>query len=232
MCGRYNIIPDPEAWITAFSLPEATGKEINDLAPNYNVAPTQTAPIVRYQHETDERELVLVHWGLVPFWAKDQSIGNRLINARGETVAEKPAFRMAFRKRRCLVPANGFYEWRKSDAGKQPMLIRMKDESPFALAGLWESWINPDDEIEMHSCTIITTKANDFMTPIHNRMPVILDPNDYIRWLEPNNGRGETLLQPCPDEWLEAYPVSTCVNNSRHNDLKCIEPIKKAVNAS
>ena len=223
MDGRYNIIPDAEAWATAFSLPDEAAKEISNIAPNYNVAPTQDIPIVRNNPETGGRELVFVHWGLVPFWAKDKSIGNRMINARAETVAGKPAFRAAFRKRHCLIPASGFYEWRKSDSGKQPMLIRMNNESMFAFAGLWESWRNPDDEMEMHSCTIITTEANDFMTKIHNRMPVILDPNDYNRWLDLNDRSGMTLLQPCPDTWLEAYSVSTYVNSPRNNDLKCIE---------
>ena len=225
MCGRYNIIPDAEAWTTAFSLSEDFGEEISTLGPNYNVAPTQVVPIVRNNRETGDRELILVHWGLVPFWAKDRSIGNRMINARAETLAEKPAFRTAFRKRRCLIPASGFYEWRKSDSGKQPMHIRMKDKSPFAFAGLWVSWRNPNDEVETESCTIITTQANDFMARIHNRMPVILDANDYNRWLDPNNSDGELLLQPCPGEWLDAHPVSTYVNNPRNNDSKCIERV-------
>ena len=225
MCGRYNIIPDAEAWVTAFSLPDEVGKEISNLTPNYNVAPTQDILIVRNNRETEDREFVFVHWGLVPFWAKDKVIGNRMINARAETVAEKPAFRAAFRKRHCLIPASGFYEWRKSDSGKQPMLIRMKDESTFAFAGLWESWRNPDNEVEIHSCTIITTQANDFMAQIHNRMPVIIDVNDYNRWLDPNDGSDATLLQPCSGAWLEAYPISTYVNSPRNNDSKCIERV-------
>ena len=225
MCGRYNIIPDAEAWTTAFSLSEDIGKEISLLVPSYNVAPTQEVPIVRNNRETGARELILVHWGLVPFWAEDRSIGYRLINARAKSVTEKLAFRAAFRKRRCLIPASGFYEWRKSDSEKQPMLIRMKDESPFAFAGLWESWCNPYYEVEMDSCTIITTQANSFMARIHNRMPVILDANDYNRWLDPNNSNGELLLQPCPDEWLDAQPVSTYVNNPGNNDSKCIERV-------
>ena len=149
-----------------------------------------------------------------------------MINARSETVAEKPVFRGAYRKRHCLILASGFYEWQKSDSGKQPLLIRMKDETMFAFAGLWEMWRNSDDDVEMHSCTIVTTQANDFMAQIHNRMPVILDANDYNRWLDSNDGSGATLLQPCPDEWLEGHPVSTYVNSPRNNDAKCIERIE------
>ncbi|MGH8549578.1 MAG: SOS response-associated peptidase [Methylococcales bacterium] len=146
MCGRYNIIPDAPAWVTAFGLSENAGKEISEMSPNYNVAPTQNVPIVRNNTETAERELVFAHWGLIPFWAKDSKIGYRMINARAETVAEKPAFRTAFRKRRCLILANGFYEWKKGASGKQPYLIRLKDQMPFAFAGLWESWHNPEDD--------------------------------------------------------------------------------------
>jgi len=224
MCGRYNIIPDAEAWVAAFSLLETVDQEITNLIPNYNVAPTQDVPIIRNNRETGDRELELVHWGLVPFWAKDKTIGNRMINARAESVAEKPAFRASFRKRHCLIPANGFYEWKITESGKQPMHIRMKDELPFAFAGLWESWHSPDN-VEMHSCTIITTQANAFMTRIHNRMPVILDANDYNRWLDPKDGSGKDLLRPCPDKWLEANPVSTYVNNPRNNDFTCIERV-------
>ena len=136
MCGRYNIIPDATAWVTAFGLSEEAGNTISDLAPNYNVAPTQDVPIIRINKDNSQRELVLAHWGLIPFWAKDLKVGYRMINARAETVAKKPAFRAAYRKRRCLIPISGFYEWRKSGSTKQPYLIRMKDVAPFALAGL------------------------------------------------------------------------------------------------
>ena len=149
-----------------------------------------------------------------------------MINARAETVAEKSAFRAAFRKRRCLVPLNGFYEWRKSGATKQPYQIRMKDAAPFALAGLWESWGNPEDDTELESCTIIVAKANQFMAPIHDRMPVILSPKNYSRWLDPDTGDVNSLLGPCPEDWLDAYPVSAYVNSPRNNGTKCVERVE------
>ncbi|MCI0667702.1 MAG: SOS response-associated peptidase [Methylococcaceae bacterium] len=226
MCGRYNIIPDADAWVAAFDLPEDAGTVVSEMIPNYNVAPTRDVPIIRTHAETGLRELVLVHWGLIPFWTKDRKIGYRMINARAETVAEKPAFRAAFKKRRCLVPANGFYEWKKGASGKQPYLIRMADAGPFAFAGLWESWTNPADKTVLQSCTIIVTKANEMMTRIHDRMPVILSPDLYGRWLDPGQGDGLSLLTPCPDDWLDAYPVSTYVNSPQNNDSKCIEAIE------
>ena len=198
MCGRYNIIPDAQAWITTFGLSEEAGKTISDLAPNYNVAPSQDVPIIRINKDSRKRELALAHWGLIPFWAKNVKVGYRMINARAETVAEKPAFRAAFKKRRCLIPLNGFYEWRKSGSAKQPYLIRIKDVAPFALAGLWERWHNQEDDTELESCTIIVTEANQLMTPIHDRMPVILSPNNYSRWLDPDAGNVNFLLTPCP----------------------------------
>jgi putative SOS response-associated peptidase YedK len=222
MCGRYNIIPDAPAWVAAFGITENAGKEISKMSPNYNVAPTQDVPIVRNNRETGARELVFAHWGLVPFWAKDSKIGNRMINARAETVAEKPAFRAAFRKRRCLVPANGFYEWKKNASGKQPYLIQMKNQSPFAFAGLWESWHNPENDTHLQSCTIIVTAANGLMSPIHDRMPVILSSDNYGRWLDSTMEDGASLLTPCPDDWLDSYPVSTYVNSPRNNDLRCV----------
>ncbi|MGR9105328.1 MAG: SOS response-associated peptidase [Gammaproteobacteria bacterium] len=224
MCGRYHIIPDAPAWLKAFSLSAEAEETVSAIPPNYNVAPTQQIPIVRDNPQTGMREIVCVHWGLIPFWAKDAKIGYRMINARAETVAQKPAFRAAFRKRRCLIPANGFYEWQKRASGKQPYLIRMKDGGPFAFAGLWESWHNPDDETNLQSCTIIVTAANRFMTAIHDRMPVILSRDDYPRWLDCEHQDTHSLLASCPDEWLEAYPVSTYVNSPRHNDSRCIEP--------
>ncbi len=226
MCGRYNIIPDITVWVTAFGLSDEAGKTISNLAPNYNVAPTQEVPIIRINKANSKRELDLVHWGLIPFWAKDLKVGYRMINARAETVAKKPAFRAAYRKRRCLIPISGFYEWIKNGSAKQPYLIRMKDVAPFALAGLWEKWYNPEDETELESCTIIVTEANRFMTPIHDRMPVILCPKDYNRWLDPDAEDVNLLLRPCPDDWLEAYPVSTYVNSPWNRDARCIERVK------
>jgi putative SOS response-associated peptidase YedK len=224
MCGRFLLHAPVDTLQRAFGFAERP-----NLRPRYNVAPTQTVPVVRRSHrDGGGRELALARWGLIPSWAKDASIGNKLINARAETVAEKPAFRGAFRERRALVPADGFYEWRKREGGgpKQPLLIRRRDGEPFAFAGLWEHWRGPEGEVE--TCTILTTEANAALAPIHDRMPVILDPASYDRWLDPAQPRAEELLQPCPDEWLEAFPVSTRVNNVRNDVVELIAPMNPA----
>lgn len=222
MCGRFLLHAPVDLLQRAFGF-----SELPNLQPRYNIAPTQTVPIVR-QKEDGGRELAMVGWGLVPFWAKDLKIGSQLINARAETVPSKPAFRAAFAKRRCLVPADGFYEWQKREGSKlkQPMLIRRRDAAPFAFAGLWESWRGPDGEVQ--TCTIVTTEANAVLRPIHNRMPVVLEPSVYDRWLDPEQPSAEQLLQPCPDEWLEAFPVSTQVNNVRNDAAELIEPLNPA----
>jgi len=217
MCGRYSITTAVEALRQLFDFQEQP-----NLKPNYNVAPTQDVPIVRMEDD-GKTHLRLLHWGLIPFWAKDKKIGYRMINARSESVAEKPSFRNAFKKRRCLVVADGFYEWRKEDSAKQPYHIVMKDREPFAFAGLWESWRNKDDGSEVESCTIITTDANPTMRQIHPRMPVILGPKDHGLWLDIEAAGGAGLLKPCPEDWLEAYPVSTHVNKPSNNDPQCIE---------
>ena len=157
----------------------------------------------------------------MPFWATDLAIGNKMINARAEGIAAKPAFRAAFKQRRCLVLADGFYEWQKVAGGKQPMLIRLRSGKPFGFAGLWESWRGPDGPVE--TCTIVTTEPNAVTAPIHNRMPVILDPADYERWLDPSQPEAEALLRPCPDDWLEAFAVSTRVNTPRNDSADLIE---------
>jgi len=218
VCGRFTVTTPADVVADIFGVDAAP-----QLAPRYNVAPTQTVAIVRAG--TGRREMALARWGLIPFWAKDPAIGNRLINARAETVAEKPAFRAAFRKRRCLVPADGFYEWQKRDGAKQPYLIHGRDRRPLAMAGLWESWLGPDDE-PLESFTIITTQANGLMKPIHHRMPVILPAALHDDWL--GGGAGDVLVEmltPCADDVLIAEPVSTHVNNPRHDDAKCVEPV-------
>jgi len=177
-----------------------------------------------------QRELVLLRWGLVPFWAKDPGIGARMINARSETVAEKPAFRAAFRRRRCLVPADGFYEWRRLERGKQPFYVRLRDERPFAFAGLWEHWEGPD-ETAIDSCTLLTTEPNDLIRPVHSRMPVILSPKDYDLWLDPGVQKAELLqplLRPYPSEGMLAYPISTWVNKPKNDSPRCIEPLTQS----
>ena len=168
----------------------------------------------------------MLRWGLIPFWAKDSKIGTRMINARSETVAEKPAFRAAFRQRRCLVLADGFYEWQRLERGKQPFYIRQRDEGPFAIAGLWEYWEGPEGGIE--SCTLLTTQPNDLVRPLHNRMPVILHPDDYDLWLDRSVQEPallQPLLRPYSPEDMMAYPISTWINKPENDGPRCIEPL-------
>jgi len=197
------------------------------LAPRYNIAPTQPVAAVRINRDTKERELTHLHWGLIPSWAKDPGIGSRMINARSETAAEKPSFRGAFKYRRCLVPADGFYEWQKLNGRKQPVRIHMKDGQPFAIAGLWEHWMDPGGS-EIESVTLLTTTPNELLEPVHNRMPVILAPEDYELWLDlgaQHPGEVQHLLGPYPAEGMDFYPVSTHVNNPHNEDPQCIEPL-------
>ncbi len=226
MCGRFVLRASPEAMMTLFDLAEAPL-----LAPRYNIAPTQPVAIVRVDPDRSlmvpQREWTHVVWGLIPGWAKDPSIGARMINARSETAAEKPSFRAAMKYRRCLVPTDGFYEWMKVPGGKQPMFIHRPDHAPFAIAGLWERWTSPDGSL-IESCTLLTTEPNAMMAGIHNRMPVILDPADYEMWLDAGHVKPDAaqhLLRPCPDDWLTAYPVSTVVNNARNEVAACVEPL-------
>jgi len=220
MCGRYT---DLLTCAQIVDLYEITSGEIapNDFRTNYNVAPTQRAPIVRRGEKG--REAVLLRWGRIPAWAKDKSIGYKLINARAEGIATKAAFRSALKARRCLVVASGFYEWQKTASSKQPYWIGFADRRSFAFAGLWESWTDPASGERIDSYTLITTEPNALCAPIHNRMPVILDPADYDRWLSAE-APPEDLLGPFPAEEMAAYPVSTWVNRPANNDARCIEP--------
>ena len=175
------------------------------------------------------RELVRLHWGLVPSWAKEEAIGSRLINARAETVTEKPAFRAAFRSRRCLVLADGFYEWQRLGTRKQPYFISFRDRRPFAFAGLWERWQSGSGR-SVESCTIITTSANEAVAPVHDRMPVILDPHDHAAWLDTGSKESGDLihlLRPQPSEAMEAFPVSLLVNNPANDLPACREPVAR-----
>ncbi|HUY90813.1 MAG TPA: SOS response-associated peptidase [Pirellulales bacterium] len=228
MCGRFTRANDyfsdrarQQKFLQQLGLSEAP-----PLEPRYNIAPTQDIAAVRATAD-DGRELVVLHWGLVPSWAKDTAIGNRMVNARAETIAEKPAFRSAFRRRRCLIPADGFYEWQAQGRTKQPYLIRFKDRRLFCFAGLWEHW--PKGEPPLESCTIITTDANELMATLHDRMPVIISPADYALWLDPAVEEPERLLpllRPWAGDELEAIAVSTLVNNPRHESPQCLEPIE------
>ncbi len=222
MCGRYSITTAPDALRHLFKL----SGPLPNLPPRYNLAPTQDAPVVRQRE--GGRELVMLRWGLVPSWSQGPDSGYSMINARAETVATKPAFRAAFRSRRCLVPADGFYEWQAQPGHKQPYRITLKGGVPFAFAGLWEHWAAPDGDV-IQSITIIVTEANELLRPIHDRMPVILDPADYRMWLgeEPESGSGvRSLLKPFPAEAMVAYPVSRRVSNPRNDDALCVEPLR------
>lgn len=219
MCGRYTLKAGARQLALLFDL-----REIPHITPSYNVAPTQDVPVVIVE---DGRTLEMMHWGLIPSWADDPSIGSRMINARAETVAEKPSFRAAFKRRRALIAADGFFEWKKTDDGKRPYYLRLRDGEPFGFAGLWETW-SVDGGQEIRSCTIITTEPNDLAGEIHNRMPVILSPDLYDSWLQPDNDDREELLSmlaPYPAEGMEAYPVSRQVNKPANNDPSVIQPV-------
>ena len=220
MCGRYT---HKLTWPQIVELYRLTGgaDPPPELHPRYNMAPTQMAPVIR--QGAAGREFALMRWGLVPSWAKEASIGNRMINARSETAAEKPAFRAALRTRRCLVPANGFYEWQKTAGAKQPWWIGMKDDEAFAMAGLWEAWRDPGDGSSLLTFTILTTEANALLAPIHERMPVIIDPADYEAWLA--GPAFAPLMKPFPADRMTAREVSTWVNSPAHDDPRCEAPL-------
>ena len=220
MCGRFTLTVDPAKLMGVF-------KDFTfptQFAPRYNISPAQ--PILAIpNNEKNKADFFL--WGLIPSWAKDPAISNKLINARGETIAEKPSFREALQYRRCLIPADGFYEWQKLGKVKQPVRIVLKSREPFALAGLWDRWRSPEN-VEVLSCTIITTAANDLIREIHDRMPVILDREAEAQWLDPkvtNPVQLLPLLQPYPSELMEYYLVSQQVNSPRVDKPGNIEPV-------
>ncbi|NOX63767.1 MAG: SOS response-associated peptidase [Chloroflexi bacterium] len=221
MCGRFALVASAQELADLFDLDDAP-----DPAPRYNIAPTQPVLAVRVSPETREREFALFRWGLIPSWAKDPGMSARMINARAETAAEKPAFRAAFRRRRCLIPATGFYEWRKQPGGKQPYFVTMQDDRPFAMAGLWEYWLGADGS-EVASCTILTTQPNELVESLHTRMPVILPKTAFDEWLDPATPPDilRHLLRPYPAEEMLAYPVSRLVNNPANDGPECIEPL-------
>lgn len=219
MCGRYVLEATPEQLQQAFNL-----ESVPQFAPRYNIAPTQLAPVI-----TNEAPRVLtpLRWGLIPSWAKDESVGSKMINARADGIAEKPSFRAAFKRRRCIVPASGFYEWQKRDDGKQPMYIHFGDAPVFGLAGLWEIWHNSNGD-EIRTYTIITTDANDFMSSIHNRMPVILPRDAYDEWLNTDEQDAQSLLpllMARDIDALTAHDVSKAVNRPVVDDPTLIAPL-------
>ena len=222
MCGRYTLTAPGDAIVEAFDLQGDL-----EVAPRYNIAPTQEVAAVRVEKPAAERALVHLKWGLVPRWAEDPSIGNRMINARSETVAEKPAFRWAFKKQRCLVLADGYYEWKKlADGTKQPYYFRLEGGKPFGFAALWERWGKEGEEVQ--SCALLTTSPNELAATVHDRMPVILSPEDYDLWLDPatsDAGKLASLLMSYPAGEMETWPVSRFVNKPANDSPRCIEPV-------
>ncbi|MEA5583409.1 SOS response-associated peptidase [Nodularia harveyana UHCC-0300] len=226
MCGRFTLNQSSSALCKFFGI-----DQIPDLSAEYNIAPTQMVATVRHNPETNQREFQQLRWGLIPRWMKEPGMGVKLINARAETVAEKPAFRGAFYHRRCLVLADGFYEWKRENGKKQPFYFQLSEGTPFGFAGLWEKWqplASKSEGEEIISCTILTTAANELVKPIHQRMPVILAPQDYDLWLNHQMQTPELLQQllcPYPDQAMTGYPVSSLVNDSRQNSAECIIPL-------
>ncbi len=223
MCGRFTLIKTGEVVAELFELADTP-----DLSPRYNIAPTQPVAAVVCDAPSAPRRLVNLRWGLIPTWAKDPTVGSPMINARADTIATKPSFRSAFKKRRCLIVADGFYEWQKVNGGKQPQYITMSDRDPFAFAGLWEHWRGSDGQ-DIYSCTIITTEPNELMKPLHDRMPVILPRDAYASWLDPNNTSAsdlQSLLCAHAAEDMCAHPVSLRVNNPAHDVAACVQPVE------
>lgn len=225
MCGRFTLRASASVVAEQFAL-----FELPPFTARFNIAPTQPVPVVRLRsgQQESQRELVWLQWGLIPSWAESPALGSRLINARAESAAEKPAFRTAVRQRRCLVVADGFYEWQAVDGAKRPHFFHLRDDRPFAFAGMWEAWEGPDHSM-LETCAIITTEPNELMRPIHNRMPVILPPVAYAAWLNPailEPRRLASLLVPYAGNDLRAYAVSSFVNSPGHESPQCIEPAK------
>lgn len=219
MCGRFTLTADVNTLQDSFPFVEMP----QGMQPHFNIAPTQPVAVVP---NDGRNKLDFFVWGLIPSWAKDPNIGSRLINARAETLQEKPSFRTAFRRRRCLILADGFYEWKQGERGKTPMYIRLASGKPFAFAGLWESWNAPDGS-NVLSCTIITTQPNELMATIHNRMPVILPKEAYPLWLESGEANPQQLaglLLPYTAEEMQAYPVSPLVNSPKNDLPELIRP--------
>jgi putative SOS response-associated peptidase YedK len=235
MCGRFVQASSPELLVARFGVDEAAAAR-HDAS--YNVAPRATVYAVRDRAGGDQsgdhgrrRYLSDLRWGLIPSWAKDPKVGDRMINARAESLADKPAYERAFRRHRCLVPAEGFYEWQRRGSRKQPMFIHRWDGEPMAFAGLWAAWRDPNDPDGewLRSCAIVTTNANDTLAPLHDRMPVVLEERDWDRWLDPDSGDVDALthlLQPASDDLLVAYPVGTAVNSADNDGPELVERVE------
>ena len=225
MCGRITLSTDKDDLQSRWGFIDPSGV-LDLIKPRYNIAPSQNSPTLMVKE--DRRVLVMMRWGLVPFWAKEPSIGYKMINAKSETLSEKPSFRKPFKEKRCLVLADGFYEWEKTDKkNKVPYRFVLKNRQPFAFAGLWDVWKTPEGDTLL-SFTIITTRANELMERIHDRMPVILNEKDEAKWLDPefkDTDKLSSLLQPYPSEQMVAYKVSTIVNSPKNDTPSCIEPV-------
>jgi putative SOS response-associated peptidase YedK len=224
MCGRYTLTSAPEAIRELFRYLERP-----NFPPRFNIAPSQPIAIVRLVE--GQRQFALVRWGLLPSWVKDPKAFTLLINARGESVCEKPAFRAAMKRRRCLIPADGFYEWQAAGGRKQPFYVRAKSGAPFAFAGLWETWTGPNGE-ELDTAAIVTTSANKTLAAIHERMPVVVPPEAFDLWLNcavVDATTASALIAPAPENFFEAYPVSTHVNRVANDDPKLVEPLVAGV---
>ena len=229
MCGRYNVLTSAQGFLDLLQILVRLDSSLENT-PRYNISPTQGVLTVYRPYPNSAVHLAELRWGLIPHWAKEMSIGNRLINARAETAAIKPAFRAAYQSKRCLIAADGWYEWKKTNGHKQPYNIRRQDRLPFYFAGLWESWKGRvgEESVLLYSCTILTAEACESLIALHPRMPVVLAPEHYEQWLD--SGLTEThsiqaIIQSRPMDIFEAYPVSNCVNKPSDNLPKCIEPI-------
>lgn len=226
MCGRYVLQAPLDELIAYFDLDGAPGLGSAELAPRYNIPPGTDIPVIRRSPE-GQRVLHLLRWGLVPNWAGDAAIGAKLNNARGETVADKPSFREAFRRRRCLIPASGFYEWQTIGQTKQPFYFSAIDGAPLALGGLWESWRTPAGDILRTTC-VITTGPNAVMAPVHDRMPVIVPREHWADWLAGPADAIADLVAPCPDDWLQTWPVDRRVSRTAEDDPGLIAPLEES----
>jgi putative SOS response-associated peptidase YedK len=234
VCGRYSLVTPAEKWAQFFDVnPDSALLD----PPRYNIAPGQPVVAVRSAKEPfSTREVVKLRWGLVPGWAKDPKIGHRLVNARAESLAEKPAFESALRRRRCLIVADGFYEWSGPAGRRRPHYVHRRDGAPFAIAGLWERWRGPASDTPasgtpIETCTLVTTKANGTLCALHDRMPALLDPSEYAAWLGRPGQEAEPaalapLLRPCPDDWLLVHEVGMHVNDARFDAPECIAPLR------
>jgi len=230
MCGRFTLTTPAQQLASLFDFLEPRGDDGGGMFSRFNIAPTQDVAAVRDPGDGTKPAIVALRWGLVPSWADDPKIGNRLINARAETVTEKPSFRDSFRSRRCLILADGFFEWKTADRVKQPFYIRRADRAPLAFAGVWDRWTAGPAPIE--SCTILTTTANELLAPMHQRMPVLLDAEHFREWLDPRNkqtDRLKELLRTYPAEKMQATRVGPGVNDARFDDPSCVRPLAEGV---